>query len=147
MHTTSGPEARQTSQRRRGLVSLLAMLPLMEGALGAEPGLAAGAQEPAPSHLLRLVTEPHARAVGEVLGPELSHKTRAQLVQALTRRLSMFSNKELHESCDIEELQAAFQQSVRADFGQGRCLSVSGWVLTRTEAELCALAALSARAA
>jgi hypothetical protein len=58
-------------------------------------------------------------------------------------RLSIFSKEELTGVCTLDALQQAFQISVKTDFAESRCMSVSGWVLARTEVELCALAALS----
>jgi uncharacterized membrane protein YhfC len=106
--------------------------------------MAASGQDSSRSSLLRLVGEPHAKWVGDALLPQMGRQTPEALVLALTSRLSMFSSQALTEHGPIEVLQKAFQRAVTADFSESRCMSVSGWVLTRTEAELCALAALSA---
>lgn len=39
--------------------------------------------------------------------------------------------------------QTALARAVRSDFREGRTIELHGWVLSRTEAELCALALLS----
>lgn len=49
----------------------------------------------------------------------------------------------LLESGSAEALAAALRRAVDADFAQGRTHLVDGWVLARTEAELCALAGLA----
>jgi hypothetical protein len=41
-------------------------------------------------------------------------------------------------------LRAAIADQIRADFASGQVVSVEGWVLSRSEARLCALAALHA---
>lgn len=96
------------------------------------------------TNLLRLAPQPQAALVGAVVLPQLAYPTPRSLVQALVSRLSEFLGGDLHPACDTGQLQWAFQQAVQADFAQGRCVSVSGWVLARTEVELCALAALPA---
>ena len=101
----------------------------------------------AQANLLRLASQPQAALVGAAVLPQLAHPTAQVLVRALVSRLSGFIGSDLHQVCDTTELQVAFQQAVQADFAQGRCESVSGWVLARTEVELCALAALSAHSA
>jgi len=42
-----------------------------------------------------------------------------------------------------DQLAAALRRAVEADFAHGRTHRVDGWVLSRTEAELCALARLA----
>jgi len=137
----------QPSTRRQSLLSMLAMLPMLSGAVWHGPVMAASDLIQPEVNLLRLVSQPHAASVGEALLPQLGQTTRAELIASLTSRLSVFSGQELTGFCRIEVLQHAFQKAVQADFAQGRCQSVSGWVLTRTEVELCALAALSANRA
>jgi len=134
----------QPSTRRQNLMSMLAMLSMLSGAVWHRPGMAVSDLAQSEFNLLRLVAQPHAILVGEALLPQLAPTTRAELVVTLTSRLSQFSGQGLTGFCHIEVLQHAFQKAVQADFAQGRCQSVSGWVLTRTEVELCALAALSA---
>ena len=45
---------------------------------------------------------------------------------------------------DAGRLRAGLARQLRADFGQSRVVRVDGWVLSLTEARLCALAALTA---
>jgi len=45
---------------------------------------------------------------------------------------------------DAARLRAGLARQLRADFGQSRVVRVDGWVLSLTEARLCALAALTA---
>lgn len=105
------------------------------------------ATDGAQANLLRLAPQPQATLVGAAVLAQLAHPTPQALVQALVSRLSGFLGSNLHQACDAGQLQMAFQQAVQDDFAQGRCVSVSGWVLARTEVELCALAALSAHSA
>ncbi len=42
-----------------------------------------------------------------------------------------------------EELRMSIRQRVRMDFGDGRTVMVRGWILSETEARLCALVALT----
>jgi len=128
-------------------MSMLAMLSVLSGAVWHRPVMAASDLAQAEFNLLRLVSQPHAISVGDALLPQLGPTTRAELVASLTSRLSPLSSQKLSGICRIEVLQHAFQKAVQDDFAQGRCQSVSGWVLTRTEADLCALAALSAQSA
>ena len=44
---------------------------------------------------------------------------------------------------DTARLRAGLARQLRADFGQSRVVRVDGWVLSLTEARLCALAALT----
>lgn len=126
---------------------MLAMLSMFSGSVWHRPVMAASDLAQAEVNLLGLVTQPQATWVGEALLPQLGQTTRAELVVSLTSRLSLFSSQGLTGFCHIKVLQHAFQKAVQADFAQSRCQSISGWVLTRTEVELCALAALSANRA
>lgn len=96
------------------------------------------------TNLLSLVPQPQSALVGAAVLPQLAHPTPQALVQTLASRLSGFLGRDLQQACDTGQLQKAFQEAVQADFAGGQCVSVSGWVLARTEVELCALAALSA---
>lgn len=131
--------------RRRYLTSALSVAALFS--VGTWPSRTEAATTApascAQANLLRLMPQPHAALVGAAVLPQLSHPTSQALVQTLVSRLSGFLGNDLHQVCGSGQLQLAFQQAVQADFAQGRCVSVSGWVLTRTEVELCALAALS----
>ena len=135
--------------RRRYLTSALPTAALLS--VGGWPWLAkAKAAAPASfalANLLRLAPQPQAALIGAAVLPQLAHPAPQALVQALVSRLSAFLGHDLHQVCDTGQLHLAFQEAVQADFAQGKCQSVSGWVLTRTEVELCALAALSANQA
>jgi hypothetical protein len=95
------------------------------------------------ANLLRLVPQAQAALVGTAVLPQLARQTPQTLVQSLTARLSGFLDGDLTKPCHLSDLHMAFQEAVRADFAHGRCQSVDGWVLTTSELELCALAALS----
>lgn len=133
------------AQARRQWLSLLVTgVALMSGVVGHRSAMAASEHARARANLLRLANPTHAAPVGHALLPQLAHPTAAALVLALTTRLSLVCGVEITGLCSIETLQQAFQKAVLADFAEARCYSVSGWVLTRTEAELCALAAMAA---
>jgi hypothetical protein len=44
--------------------------------------------------------------------------------------------------CDGARIRALVADRRREDFASGRCVEVNGWILSRTEVRLCALAAL-----
>jgi len=141
--------AQPDRSRRRYLTSALPTAALLS--VGGWPWLAK-AETAAPAsfalaNLLRLAPQPQAALIGAAVLPQLAHPAPQALVQALVSRLSAFLGHDLHQVCDTGQLHLAFQEAVQADFAQGKCQSVSGWVLTRTEVELCALAALSANQA
>ncbi|HEX6142694.1 MAG TPA: hypothetical protein VFZ01_08255 [Geminicoccaceae bacterium] len=58
-----------------------------------------------------------------------------RLVAALNRGLD-------DRSPERRRLRAALDRRIRADFAESETVRVQGWVLSRTEARLCALAAL-----
>ena len=137
-----------SKSRRRCLTSALSMAALFGGggwSLRTQLATTAPASC-AQANLLRLAPQPKAALVGAAVLQHLTDKTPQALVHTLVSRLAGFLGSDLHQACDAGPLQMAFQQAVQADFAQGRCLSVSGWVLARTEVEVCALAALSASA-
>lgn len=101
------------------------------------------AENDAQANLLRLVPQSQAVAVGAAVLGQLAYPTSQALIQVLISRLSEFLDGDLHQPCDADKLHLAFQKAVQDDFARGRCVSVSGWVLARTEVELCALAASS----
>lgn len=63
------------------------------------------------------------------------------LVEALTRRHPHLD--ELLRRDDRAALAQALGRAVRDDFAHGRTLLVEGWLLSKSEAELCALACLA----
>jgi hypothetical protein len=93
------------------------------------------------ARLMGLFTHPEsARAVGmrylETTGKEASA---SRLLERLSHRLSVVrSIGEL----DDEELRARLRSSVGSDFESGRVVDLDGWVVSTTEAYVCALAAL-----
>ena len=137
----------RTPTRRRWLMSMMTLSSAISCGVWHQPVNAAAALARSQSNLLRLISQPHAKLVGDALLPQIVQKTPAELVSTLMSRLSLFSREELTGVCTVEALQQAFQISVQADFAESRCMSVSGWVMARTEVELCALAALSANRA
>ena len=112
----------------------------------AEMGMGVAA-DGAQANLLCLVPQSQAAAVGAAVLAQLANPTPQALVQTLVSRLSGFLDGDLHQVCDTAQLHLAFQKAVQDDFAQGRCVSVSGWVLARIEVEICAFAALSADSA
>lgn len=137
------------ADRRRYLataLSGLAVLGLGGWAWQAEASEAASA-DAAHANLLRLAAQTPAAVVGAAVLPQLAHTTPQALVASLGTRLAGFLEGNLHQPCDTSQLHLAFQAAIQDDFAQGRCVSVSGWVLARSEVELCALAALSAPSA
>ena len=141
--------SKQPGSRRIYLASALCILTGM--ASGVWPLLANAKAQRQPDHthanLLRLAAQTPAALVGAAVLPQLAHATPQELVDSLASRLSGFLDGRLHQPCDAGTLHLAFQEAVKADFAQGRCVSVSGWVLATTEVELCALAALSPHSA
>jgi hypothetical protein len=122
----------------------LTLVAVAQGGVWQRPAVAASVAVPALANLSRLVAPAQARSVGVAVWPDLGHPTAEALALALTSRLSLTGGIDLNAFCTTEALQQALQQAVSADFAEGRCVTVGGWVLTRTEAELCAWAALSA---
>jgi hypothetical protein len=135
----------QSQIRRRYLVSAVAMAAVFSGGLWSLLAKATAAAPPDCTHanLLRLVPQEQAALVGIAVLLQLGHQTPQALVQSLATRLSGFLDGNLAKPCHMNDLHLAFQETVKADFAHGRCQSVDGWVLTSSELELCALAALS----
>ena len=141
--------SKQTPPRRRYLISAAAITAAL--GCGTWP-LLSQARTFAPAdftqaNLLRLASQSPAAQVGAAVLPQLAYPTRQALVESLGTRLAGFLEGNLHLPCDTRQLHLAFQAAIQDDFAQGRCVSVSGWVLARSEVELCALAALSAPSA
>lgn len=136
-----------TLGRRRCLQFVLALPAAVQGSVWQQPALAASDPLPALSNLSRLVAPAQAGSVGDAVLPGLGHPTAEALVLALVARLSVVARIDLTGVCTTATLHRALQQAVSADFAEGRCVTVGGWVLTRTEAELCAWAALSRESA
>ena len=135
-----------TPTRRRCLTSAFstAMLFCIGGWSSRTAAATAARASFAQANLLSLAPQRQAALVGAAVLPQLEHPTPQALMHSLVSRITGFLPSDLHEACDARQLHIAFQEAVRADFAQSRCVSVNGWVLARTEGEICALAALSA---
>ena len=81
------------------------------------------------------------RDLGRAVWPTLpAETTEESLIAALFDRNPEVAD--LIEGGAPDQLAAALRRAVEADFAQGRTHRVDGWVLSRAEAELCALARL-----
>jgi len=94
-------------------------------------------------HLLGLMTNlNHAKVIGTAY-----LQTRAQISTGFSLAASLCSQCPGGTAKLAQMNQREFQQWLHdrqtADFIQGRTVNVQGWVLSQTEAELCALAALA----
>ena len=81
-----------------------------------------------------------ARAAGTAYLKQLGSDTTAPSILAATRGTTTMIEGAANRREAIEMLVAA----VREDFRAGRSVQVEGWILSRTEAELCALTLLPA---
>ena len=81
-----------------------------------------------------------ARAAGTAYLTQLGSDTTAPSILAATRNTTAIIEGAVSQREAIEMLVAA----VRQDFREGRSVQVEGWILSRTEAELCALTLLPA---
>ena len=81
-----------------------------------------------------------ARAAGTAYLKQLGSDTTAPAILAATRGTTAMIEGAVNQREAIEILVAA----VRQDFREGRSVQVEGWILSRTEAELCALTLLPA---
>lgn len=88
--------------------------------------------------LLRVLPAPHRlRTLGQV---QLAQTGRPRTVGSLLRRLLPTSAR-LGGIADAE-LRRALRSRVASDYEEGRLVSLSGWLLSETEALACALAVL-----
>jgi hypothetical protein len=147
-------EDRAAPPRRRLLAGVTAGLALIGSGLWQRAVAAAGRPVEVPAAsvdvalLLQLAGHADAVPVGLAALPALGHPSRLALQAQLGARLTAVSYVAGTERLDLrrtDDLQRAFVQAVKADFGAGRCLQLGGWVLARTEVEVCALAALVSR--
>jgi hypothetical protein len=81
-----------------------------------------------------------ARAAGTAYLKQLGSDTTAPSILAATRGTTAIIESAVSQREAIDMLVAA----VRQDFREGRSVQVEGWILSRTEAELCALTLLPA---
>jgi hypothetical protein len=115
--------------------------------LSARPRPAAAA--PAAATVRRLAAfmrpQPSAAAIGRAY---LAHFPEEAEPSALTRRIvgDVASSEAALMRLDDRSLWNRLAARRRADFAEGRLATVDGWLLSRTEARLCALAAASGHA-
>jgi len=134
--------------RRRhlvGAISVMAMLCCVESPLlaAAKPVIH---QNLTHANLLRLAFA-HCRCLlDSVVWPQDPDRTLFAPEQALARRLSGFLDGNIADACSLDALQLAFEQAVCADFSEGRCISVDGWLMANSEVELWTIAASAANA-
>ena len=133
------------SNTRRTLLKRF-VLSVLAGALPA-PLRALGSTSPThspPSCLIRcLSNQDGARALGmrylAIAPHEADPLALARLVAGSSRRLLTLAG------ADVVTLRALLAKQQRSDFAGGRVVNIDGWLLSLTEARICALAALEAR--
>ena len=81
-----------------------------------------------------------ARAIGEAYVRQLGLDTSAESV----RKASPGTLKVIARASSQQNAISALGLAVRRDFQQGRLVQLEGWIVSRTEAELCALTLLPA---
>ena len=81
-----------------------------------------------------------ARAIGEAYLRQLGLDTSAESV----RKASLGALQLIERASNQQNAISALGLAVRRDFQQGRSVQLEGWIVSRTEAELCALVLLPA---
>jgi len=81
-----------------------------------------------------------ARAIGEAYVRQLGLDTRAESI----RKASLGALEVIERASSQQNAIRALGLAVRRDFQQGRSVQLEGWIVSRTEAELCALTLLPA---
>ena len=81
-----------------------------------------------------------ARAIGEAYVRQLGLDTSAESI----RKASLSALEVIERSSSQQNAITALALAVRRDFQQGRSVQLEGWIVSRTEAELCALVLLPA---
>jgi hypothetical protein len=81
-----------------------------------------------------------ARAIGEAYVRQLGLDTSAESI----RKASLGALEVIERSSSQQNAISALGLAVRRDFQQGRSVQLEGWIVSRTEAELCALTLLPA---
>ena len=81
-----------------------------------------------------------ARAIGEAYMRQLGLDTSA----ASVRKASQGALEVIERASSQQNAIGALSLAVRRDFQQGRSVQLEGWIVSRTEAELCALTLLPA---
>jgi hypothetical protein len=113
-------------------------------ALVAPPSLAQGSQAPASDRAVRSSAAyfgdraDAVRAIGEAYLRQLGRDPNRESILAAARGALESINRARDERSAILMLVRA----VREDFERGRAVQLEGWILSRTEAEICALTLL-----
>jgi hypothetical protein len=81
-----------------------------------------------------------ARVIGEAYLRQLGREPNRESILAAARGALRFIERERDERSAIQ----ALARAVREDFERGRAVQLEGWILSRTEAEICALTLLAA---
>ncbi len=81
-----------------------------------------------------------ARAIGGAYVRHLGLDTSAESI----RKASLSTLKIIERASTRQNAITALELAVRRDFQQGRSVQLEGWIVSRTEAELCALTLLPA---
>jgi hypothetical protein len=81
-----------------------------------------------------------ARMIGEAYVRQMRLDTSAESV----RKASMSALKIIERASTGPDAITALEAAVRRDFREGRSVQLEGWIISRTEAELCALTLLPA---
>ena len=79
------------------------------------------------------------RAIGEAYLRQLGHEPNRESILAAARGALAFIDRARDERRAIR----ALVRAVREDFERGRAVQVEGWILSRTEAEICTLTLLA----
>jgi hypothetical protein len=80
-----------------------------------------------------------ARAIGAAYLQQVPWESNARQLMSL---IVEHDPSSLGEQASLDEARAFLQRSVREDFEQSRTVELNGWVVSRTEARLCALSCL-----
>ena len=81
-----------------------------------------------------------ARAIGEAYARQLGLDTSAESI----RKASLGALEVIQRASSQQNAIKALGVAVRRDFEQGRSVQLEGWIVSRTEAELCVLTLLPA---
>jgi hypothetical protein len=127
---------------RRSIVVALVQAGGLALTLGRRPAVAATCSppiDPAVAKLRSLVTDPAgARCIGQLyLRQAPAEQDPAHLASLILSSLQLSSDNPLR--LRRRALSKLFSVGVRADFAAGRTVILDGWVLSRTEARVCAL--------
>jgi hypothetical protein len=136
------------ARRRFVAASLLAALGLLPAARAAELSEGAADLQAAAGWLLRMAGEPQAtRALGRAyLATHPDEQDRDRLRTALLDALTATLGHTQPATLTPGEALAALRRLVRHDYLEAQVVMVDGWLLSRSEARLYALMALSAGA-